>query len=264
MSATSPTCQEIQNGEDAQQFLIEQLSHVRGIARHIHERLPRHIPLEDLVNAGVVGLIDAIHKFDAGKHVQFRSYAKFRIRGAILDSLREMDWGPRVLRRQARRIAETSSRLSTTLGRTPSEAEMAQHMGIELHEFQLLLGELKGLEVSSLTVDLQIEGRSQDLCERLSNAPEDTPYYACLRSEMKELLRRIIAELPEKDRQTLALYYFEERTMQEIGSALGISESRVSQIHSTAVNRLRLRLQELMNSHGPETKHASTTARIHP
>jgi RNA polymerase sigma factor FliA len=161
------------------------------------------------------------------------------------------------LRQQARRIAETYSRLSTTLSRTPTEPEMAKELGIELHEFQLLLRDLKGFEVSSLTADLQSELRSEDLCERLSSAPEDTPYYACLRSEMKELLQRIIAELPEKDRQTLALYYFEERTMQEIGDALGISESRVSQIHSMAVNRLRIRLQELMNSPSVESKRAS-------
>jgi len=177
--------------------------------------------------------------------LQFRSCAKFRIRGAILDRLREMDWGPRAWRRQSRRIGETYSPLSTALGRTPSEPEMAQELGLELYEFQLLLGELKGLELGSLTVDLENDGRSGDLCERLSGAEEDTPYYACLGSEMKDLLRRIIAELPEEDRQTLALYYFEERTLQEIGSALGISESRVWQIHSMAVNRLCVRLQEL-------------------
>jgi RNA polymerase sigma factor for flagellar operon FliA len=260
MNAKVHTAGNLENGEGAQQLLTEQLSQVRYLARQIHERLPRHVPLEDLVNAGVIGLIDAIHKFDPQKHVQFRSYAKFRIRGAILDSLREMDWGPRTLRRQARRLAEAHHRLSTTLGRAPTEPEMAKKLGIELHEFQLLLGELKGLELSSLTNELQSDGRTENLGDRLPGAPEDSPFHACLRSEMRSLLRRLLDELPEKDRQTLALYYFEGKTMQEIGNALGISESRVSQIHSTAVSRLRARLQQLMNSQAAESKRRAAVA----
>ena len=116
----------ISPSEDArQQLLSEQLPQVRFIARRIHERLPRHVPLEDLVHAGVVGLIDALQKFDYDKHVQFGSYAKFRIRGAILDSLREMDWSPRDLRRQSRRLEETHNKLRLELGRNPSEPELA-------------------------------------------------------------------------------------------------------------------------------------------
>src|SRR5271170_6112931 len=142
-----------QNEEERERLLMEQLPQVRYIARRIHERLPRHVPFEDLVHAGVVGLIDALNKFDLSKQVQFSSYAKFRIRGAILDSLRELDWSPRELRRKGRLVDSTYSDLSGKLGRAPTENEIAPEMGIELHELQSLLAELDGLELGSLRVE---------------------------------------------------------------------------------------------------------------
>jgi RNA polymerase sigma factor for flagellar operon FliA len=229
-------------------ILLEQLPQVRYLARRIHERLPRHVPLEDLVHAGVLGLIDALNKFDRSKHVQFGSYAKFRIRGAILDSLREMDWGPRELRRKARRVEEAHRKLSLQWSRAPSESEMAEELGMTLHEFQQLLGELDSLEIGSLRVESPWDGKEEDLCDYLPNAPEDTPFFRCLHSEMKDLLARGIAELPAKEQQVLALYYFEELTMKEVGAVLGIGESRVSQIHSLAVVRLRSRMEEMLGS----------------
>lgn len=241
------TQQAYQESAETDALLMEQLPHVRYIARRIHDRLPRHVPLDDLVHAGVIGLIDAIHKFDQSKHVQFSSYAKFRIRGAILDSLREMDWSPRALRRKARGIEEAHNRLATQLGRAPTEPELARDLGLELPAFQHLLGELNSLEIGSLRIESPRDGTEEDLCEYLPGAPEETPYFKCLRSEMKELLTRLISELPEKDRQVLALYYFEELTMKEVGAVLGIGESRVSQIHSMAVIRLRARMQEVMH-----------------
>jgi len=230
--------------EEREQLLLEQLPQVRYIARRIHERLPRHVPFEDLVHAGVLGLIDALHKYDRSKHVQFGSYAKFRIRGAILDSLREMDWSPRDLRRKARELEEANNRLRSELGRSPAEQELAAEMGLDLHALQVLLGELDGLEVGSLRVQSPRDGSEEDLCEYLPHDRENTPLLLCLRSEMKELLTRAIAELPLKERQVLALYYFEELTMKEVGAVLGVGESRVSQIHSMAVIRLRARLSE--------------------
>src|SRR6478752_3476783 len=128
-----------QETEERDRILTEQLPQVRYLARRIHERLPRHVPLEDLVHAGVLGLMDALNKFDRSKHVQFGSYAKFRIRGAILDSLREMDWSPRDLRRKARRLEEAHNTLRSSLGRNPSESELAPELGIDLRGLQLLL-----------------------------------------------------------------------------------------------------------------------------
>jgi RNA polymerase sigma factor FliA len=247
-----------QDKEERERILLEQLPQVRYLARRIHERLPRHVPLDDLVHAGVIGLIDALNKFDLSKHVQFSSYAKFRIRGAILDSLREMDWGPRELRRKARKIEEAHRKLSLALNRAPNESEMAAELSLELKEFQLLLGELDGLEVGSLRVESPWDGKEEDLCDYLPNAPEDTPFFRCLRTEMKELLARVIAELPQKEQQVLSLYYFEELTMKEIGAVLGIGESRVSQVHSLAVVRLRARLEQLMSAGGGMARAASS------
>src|ERR1700757_2364503 len=132
----------LQAEAERERVLMEQLPQVRYLARRIHERLPRHVPLEDLIHAGVVGLIDALGKFDQSKHVQFSSYAKFRIRGAILDSLRELDWGPRELRRKARGVEEAQRKLSMDLNRAPTEVEVAAELSLELREFQQLLTEL--------------------------------------------------------------------------------------------------------------------------
>jgi RNA polymerase sigma factor for flagellar operon FliA len=245
-----------QEKEERDRILLEQLPQVRYLARRIHERLPRHVPLEDLVHAGVIGLIDALNKFDRSKHVQFGSYAKFRIRGAILDSLREMDWGPRELRRKARGVEEAQRKLSLELSRAPTEVEVAAELKLELREFQRLLTELDGLEVGSLHLESPWDGKDEDLCDYLPNAPEDTPFFRCMRSEMKELLARAVADLPEKEQQVLALYYFEELTMKEVGAVLGIGESRVSQIHSLAVVRLRARMAELTSTAKPAARAA--------
>jgi RNA polymerase sigma factor FliA len=246
-----------QDKEERDRILLEQLPQVRYLARRIHERLPRHVPLEDLVHAGVIGLMDALNKFDRSKHVQFGSYAKFRIRGAILDSLREMDWGPRELRRKARSVEEAQRKLSLALSRAPTEVEIAAELNLELREFQQLLTELDGLEVGSLHLESPWDGKEEDLCDYLPNAPDDTPFFRCMRSEMKELLTRAVAELPEKQQQVLSLYYFEELTMKEVGAVLGIGESRVSQIHSLAVVRLRARLEDLMGTAKVETRAAA-------
>src|SRR5689334_14007691 len=172
--------------------LMEQLPQVRYIARRIHERLPQHVPFEDLVHAGVIGLIDALQKFDQSKHVQFGSYAKFRIRGAILDSLREMDWSPRELRRKARVIEQAQVRLAAELGRAPGEAELAEELHMDLASFQHLLGDIEGLQVGSLRLLSPRDGEEEDVLEFLPNAPEDTPYFSCLKSEMKQLLAEAI------------------------------------------------------------------------
>jgi RNA polymerase sigma factor for flagellar operon FliA len=247
--------------DERDRLLTEQLPQVRYIARRIHERLPRHVPLEDLVHAGVVGLIDALEKYDRNKNVQFGSYAKFRIRGAILDSLRELDWSPRDLRRKARRLEEAHHKLRSSLGHNPSESELAAEVGMDLRALQLLLGEISGLEIGSLWVESSRDGQEEDLSEYLPDNSKETPLFLCLRSEMKQQLAHAIAELPEKERQVLALYYYEELTMKEVGAVLGIGESRVSQIHSMAVIRMRARLSEVEGDRRlpPERAHRATS-----
>ena len=225
-------------------LLIEHLPTVRYLARRIHERLPQHVELDDLVSAGVVGLIDAFSKFDHTKKVQFKSYAQFRIRGAILDSLRTLDWSPRELRRKGRAVEEAIRSVTQRVGRAPSEQEIAREMDLTLDEYQLLLGDLKGLEIGSLHMERSEDSGDEELAY-IPGSPEDDPLFLCLKGEMKQRLADAIDELPEKERMVLTLYYYEELTMKEIGLTLGVVESRVSQIHSSAVLRLRAALASL-------------------
>ncbi|WP_263380176.1 FliA/WhiG family RNA polymerase sigma factor [Granulicella paludicola] len=218
--------------------LIEHLPMVRYIARRVHERLPQHVEIEDLVSAGVFGLMDAFNKFDQSKMVQFKSYAQFRIRGAILDSLRELDWSPRELRRKGRAIEEAIRALTQRCGRAPQESEIARELGLQLGDFQHLLGELKGLEIGSLHAERSEDSGEEEL-SFLPTSPEEDPLFQCLKSERKQLLIDAIEKLPEKERLVLTLYYYEELTMKEIGLTLSVVESRVSQIHTSAVLRLR-------------------------
>jgi RNA polymerase sigma factor for flagellar operon FliA len=231
-------------GVDRDQLLLEHLPTVRYLARRIHERLPQHVELDDLISAGVVGLIDAFSKFDHTKQVQFKSYAQFRIRGAILDSLRTLDWSPRELRRKGRAVEEAIRSVTHKLGRVPSEQEIAHEMELGLSEYQHLLGELKGLEIGSLHMERTEDSGDEELAY-LPGAPDEDPLFRCLQGEMKQRLTDAIEELPEKERIVLTLYYYEELTMKEIGLTLGVVESRVSQIHSSAVLRLRVALAGL-------------------
>ena len=242
-------------------LLLAHLPVVRYIARRIHERLPQHVEIEDLVSAGMVGLLDAFNKFDARKNVQFRSYAQFRIRGAILDSLRTLDWGPRELRRKGRAIEEAMHALTARLGRTPLENEIAVEMGMSLIEYQQLLGDLKGLEIGSLNVEHTEDSGDEELAY-IPNSPEEDPLFRCLKGEMRERLATAIGELPEKERLVLTLYYYEEMTMKEIGLTLSVVESRISQIHSSAVLHLRSKLAHGAKTHGAKSKtmHTNKTA----
>ena len=230
-------------------LLIEHLPTVRYLARRIHERLPQHVELDDLVSAGMVGLIDAFSKFDHGKKVLFKSYAQFRIRGAILDSLRTLDWSPRELRRKGRAVEEAIRATTQRLGRAPSEHEIAGEMTLSLGDYQTLLGDLKGLEIGSLHMERSEDSGDEEVTY-VAGSPEEDPLFRCLKGELKQRLADAIEELPEKERMVLTLYYYEELTMKEIGLTLGVVESRVSQIHSSAVVRLRAALATLRPS-GP-------------
>ena len=188
--------------------------------------------------------MDAFTKFDPGKKVQFRSYAQFRIRGAILDSLRTLDWSPRELRRKGRAMEEAIRSVTARLGRPPSEVEVAAEMGLGLQEYQQLLGELKGLEIGTLHVERNEDSGEEELAYVPARLDED-PLFRCLRGELEEKLSEAIASLPDRERLVMTLYYYEELTMREIGLALGVVESRVSQVHASAVVHLRAALKDL-------------------
>jgi RNA polymerase sigma factor FliA len=200
------------------------------------------VPIEDLYSAGVLGLLDAFGRFDPSKQVLFRTYAQFRIRGAILDSLRTLDWSPRELRRKARAIEEAIQMLTGELSRWPTDTEIAQKLNIPLAAYQQLLGELKGLEIGTLHALRTEEDSGEEELVYLPGRPEGDPLFRYLEGEMRDRLTNAIDELPERERLVMTLYYYEETTMKEIGLILGVVESRVSQIHASAILHLRARL----------------------
>jgi RNA polymerase sigma factor for flagellar operon FliA len=230
--------------------VMENLPQVKYIARRIHNRLPEHIPIEDLVNAGIVGLLEAIDRYEPGRDVKLATYAKMRIEGAILDTLREFDWSPRELRKQGRAVERALQKLSGSFSRAPSENEIAEEMGIEVSALQKLLLDLRGLDLGSLEAIAGQSERGDQLCNYVPTSLEEDPLYICFQSELRTYLTQALSELPERERQMLSLYYVEELTMKEIGAVLGVGEGRISQIHSAALLRLRVKLQDLMSSPG--------------
>jgi RNA polymerase sigma factor FliA len=239
---------------EQEKVLLEHLPIVRFLARRIHDRLPQHVDIEDLVSAGVVGLMDAFAKFDPAKKVQFRSYAQFRIRGAILDSLRSLDWSPRELRRKGRAVEEAVRVLTARMGRPPGEPEVAAEMGVSLEDYQQLLGDLKGLEIGTLHMERNEDSGEEELAY-VPGKPEEDPLFCCLKGELEDRLAEAIAKLPDRERLVMTLYYYEEMTMREIGMALGVVESRVSQVHASAVVHLRATLKDLASRGAFDRKH---------
>jgi RNA polymerase sigma factor for flagellar operon FliA len=230
--------------EERERLLLRYLPEVRYIARRIHDRLPSHVSFDDLVQAGILGLIDAVDRFDAKRNVELGAYAKFRIRGAILDSLRQSDWSPRSLRQLARSVEQANRDLASELGRWPTEPEVAGKLGMKLEELQSLLGELRGLDLGSLQTRYD-ESDGEEVIELLSDKDGESPFQLCMRAEMLGLVARAIEGLGEKERQVLSLYYVEELTMKEVGAVMNIGESRVSQIHNAALIQVRAHLNEV-------------------
>jgi RNA polymerase sigma factor FliA len=220
-----------------ERLLLENLTEVRYLARRIHQHVPSHVSFNDLFHAGILGLIDAVDKFDPHRNVSLKSYARIRIRGAILDSLRQMDWGPRKLRRQARGLERVSRELAGELGHSPSVSEIASRLSLPMMKLQRLLGELAGLGLGSLHVWSEDGTGTEDL--GVAFRPEEDPFEMTFRCEIRHRLGEALSELNEKERKVLGLYYFEELTMKKTGEILGIGESRVSQIHAAALVHLR-------------------------
>ncbi len=236
--------EKLEETDDRDQLILKELPQVYYIARRVYERLPQHVPFEDLVHAGVIGLIESIRTYDSSKSVPFKSYAKFRVRGAILDSLRELDWGSRPLRRKGRRIEEAITTLSAKFGRQPEEDEIAQEMGISLDKLHDITRKLDGLNLIGQQINAVYDSNEkQDLIE---SAPsnEENPFDLCLRTEVRERLAKAIGMLSEKEQMVLTLYYKEELTMKEIAAVMQIVESRVSQIHAIAIPKLRAALKD--------------------
>jgi RNA polymerase sigma factor for flagellar operon FliA len=226
---------------DRDHTLAEHLPTVRQVARSIHKRLPYHVDIDDLINSGVLGLIDAFQKFNPEKGTQFGAFARFRIRGAILDYLRSLDWSPRELRNRRRKVNQAREMLIGRYGRVPSESEVATELKMKLNEFQRLLSEINDVEIGSLNVTFP-GGSGEERIAELPDKTDENPVSQCLRAEIKQCVRDAIEGLPECERLVMLLYYREELTRKEIGMHLGIAESRISQIHASAIRRLRAAL----------------------
>ena len=228
--------------EQREQLILEHLPQVRLIARRIQERLPENISLEDLVSTGVIGLIAAIDNFDPTHNVKLKTYAEYKIRGAILDSLRGLDWAPRQKRRQAKRIESAIAIAEQRLQRAPTEEEIAQQLEISLEEYHEWLVEIRGLNIASLEYAPGDQGK--DLLHYLSDGDDNLPSTLLERSELERLLAKGIDGIPPMERTVLGLYYNEELTLREIAQVVNLHESRISQLKSQAILRLRTHLAE--------------------
>lgn len=233
-------------------LVMQELRQVYYIAARIRERLPQQVDLEDLVSAGVIGLLEAQRSYDPAKNAQFSTFAKFRIRGAILDSLREIDWGSRLVRRRGREIAEATSRLEARLGRAPVEAEIAQEMQVEPEYLRRIMAQLDQLHIAGQHVVTSEDGsETVDLIESAPSLDDPDAFDLCLEGEMKAHLAEAIAKLSEREQLILSLYYREELTMKEIAEVVGVALSRVSQIRQAAVVKLRAHLEHVERRPAP-------------
>ncbi len=232
------------NQADRDLLITSHMDLVGYVVRSVQTSLPAQVDREELESAGYLGLIDAAAKFDVSKHVQFRSYAQFRIRGAVLDSLRMTDWSPRALRRKGREIEQAMQDASQRNGGVATEAEIANELGVSVSEYQHTLGELHSLEIGSLHVGRPGESEENEL-DYVPGSVKEEPLFRCLEGELQQHLADAIDALPERERLVLTLSYFEEMTLKEIAGVLGVVESRVSQLRSGAVLRLRAALSAL-------------------
>jgi len=221
-------------------IVLEHLPLVRAIAIRVHENLPVHVDLDDLTHAGVLGLFDAVTKYDAQKNVAFHAYAKHRIKGAILDSLRQLDWASRDLRKRQKQVDSVTHILATRLGRTPLEGEIAEEMGLTPARWHRIQLELRTVGTVSATAHPDPEF---DRAPEFPATAELQPDRMCGHRQLQVTLARAMETLPKRYRKVVFLYYTNELTMKQIGEVLGVNESRVSQIHKIALKKMATVLQ---------------------
>jgi len=227
-----------------EKILLANIPLIAYISERLAVSLPHSVELDDLKSLGILGLIDAIENYKPEKQVRFTSYAALRIKGSIIDGLRSLDWVPRSVRKKARNLEKMLHQLEGELGRPVTDKEMAAKLGVELSEYQAMLEEVSPISFISLNDTVYEDG---DQAIRLGDVIEDTdsfgPYSDLERKEVKQILVGGINSLPEREKLVLALYYYEELTLKEIGEVMQISESRVCQIHTEAMLRLRGKLR---------------------
>lgn len=228
-----------------EKLILHYLGLVKYVAGRLAAGLPDSVDMDDLVGAGMLGLMKAVEAFDPAKEVKFETYSLPRIRGAMLDELRNQDWFPRSVRRKARRIDAATSELESSLGRSPRDAELAKHMRLDLGEFYRLVGEVSHSSLLSMEEELRVgrDGNYTSVRDILSDLREPSAHDQLAEKELRAIVEDTLVDLDHKERLVLTLYYFEELTLAEIGEVLGVSESRVCQIHGKAIQRLKMRVR---------------------
>jgi RNA polymerase sigma factor for flagellar operon FliA len=221
--------------------VLEHVPLVKAIAVRVHENLPVHVDLDDLVHAGILGLFDAASKFNPDKQVVFSSYAKHRIKGAILDSLRQLDWASRDMRRRHKQVEAATRDLAAELQRNPTEQEVAQKLGMDAERWRTMMIDLRNVGLISASTR---GNEGDDLpAPDFPSKPETHPDSICAREQLRSVLGVAMKTLPERYQKVVLLYYTNEMTMKEIGGILGINESRVSQIHKSALEKMQVALE---------------------
>jgi len=249
MRAKKASSSESSNNSRRDRVVLEHLPLVKAIAVRVHENLPVHVDLDDLVHAGILGLFDAATKYNPDKKVAFSSYAKHRIKGAILDSLRQLDWASRDLRRRHKQVEAATRDLASELQRSPTETEVAEKLGVEQTRWRQMMVDLRSAGMVSASTRA---GDNDDLpAPDFPSKPETQPDRMCEREQLREVLSSAMQTLPERYQKVVVLYYTNEMTMKEIGGVLGINESRVSQIHKAALEKMAnvLQLAGIHSSH---------------
>jgi RNA polymerase sigma factor for flagellar operon FliA len=230
---------------DRDQLVISHVGLVKVMAHRLAQRLPSQVEMSDLISVGVLGLIDAAGRYRPAMGVPFDAFARRRVQGAMLDALRDLDWAPRSLRRLRRDIDTTTSQLRHDLKRDPNDDEVAEALSMTMTEYEHALEQIRTLEVGAVR---QLDATTEDGTPLLELCldPEEGPDAQLERTELKRLLASALLELPQRERQILALYYEEEMTMAEIGAVIGVCESRVSQLRSLALSRLRTSMRQTL------------------
>jgi RNA polymerase sigma factor for flagellar operon FliA len=229
--------------QDRELLILEHMPQVRLIARRIHERLPESVNLDDLMSTGTIGLIAAIDRFDPTHRVKLKTYAEYKIRGAILDSLRGLDWAPRQQRKRTKQIEAAINAVEQYVHRAPTEEEIAKELGISVEQYHEWLVAVRGVNMGSLET-VSPEGDGSSILKYISDDEENWPSRIVEKSELKRLLTSAIEKMPRTERTVISLYYHEELTLREIAKIVNLHESRISQLKSQAILRLRSYLEK--------------------
>lgn len=231
--------------EEKSQLIVEYTPLIRFIAKKISARLPANIEFDDLVSCGVIGLMDAIDKYDRNRDNKFKTYAEFRIRGAILDELRSQDWVPRSVRDKAKKLEKAHLELESELGRLPKEEEIAKKLGLGMEEYFIFSGQVRAVNIFSIDEMHSFSNLDKkSLFELLQK--ENTPFNDMSIKSIKKIINESIGELPKRQRIVLTLYYYNRMNLKTIGEYLQVTESRVSQLHAQAVEKLRSKLKRVL------------------